>query len=550
MTDPHQQQRYRVIDRLASGGMAEVFVAESAGIEGFKKRVAIKRVLPHLSEKKRFIAMFLDEARLSAHLSHSNVVQVFDIGVGDKTYFIVMEYVDGADLKAVMKHVASGGRPFPIEAAVYIAIKICEGLSYAHERTGPDGEELNAVHRDISPPNVLISKHGEVKIVDFGLAKASTQLEKSEAGIIKGKFSYLSPEAANGLDVDPRADIYAVGIILWEMLAGKKLFRGNTDYETVKLVQKSQVLPISQIHADADSQLDRILARTLTASRDDRYSSARSLGQDLARYLFRLARPVSAFDIAELVRAPMQERKAKEAGDHVSIIDKLIAESLLEFTSLRDKSGQSESRVSNPDSSKDAPLALSLNFEEFGKLADQTEGDRQSTLLVRNTLPADVFEEGNLAALEGPEEPLPRSRMSSEAPPSGRASSMAPGSMPPSSRLSGAPHSLSPASQAPISMAPSSVPGSLAPGSVPGSLPPGSLPPGSLPPGSLPPGSLAPGSLAPDSARPSVPLSSSGQFSVPPSSARQEKDNMLVKAVLLVVIAAGTAAAVLFSGLL
>src|SRR5689334_17226366 len=149
-----QQQRYRVIERLASGGMAEVFLAESAGIEGFKKQVAIKRVLPHLSEKKRFIAMFLDEARLSANLSHSNVAQVFDIGVGDNAYFIVMEYVDGADLKAVIEFMRKGNRTIPLESAVFIASKICEGLTYAHELVGNDGRLLKVVHRDMSPPNV------------------------------------------------------------------------------------------------------------------------------------------------------------------------------------------------------------------------------------------------------------------------------------------------------------------------------------------------------------------------------------------------------------
>src|SRR6476661_1894287 len=164
-----QQQRYRVVEKLESGGMAEVFLAESEGLQGFRKQVAIKRVLPHLAEKKQFIGMFLDEARVSAHLSHSNCVQVFDIGVGDNTYFIVMEYVDGS----------------------------------------------------------------EVKIVDFGLAKANSQLERSEPGIIKGKFSYLSPEAAKGGTVDARTDIFAVGIILWELLSGRRLFMGDTDFATV-----------------------------------------------------------------------------------------------------------------------------------------------------------------------------------------------------------------------------------------------------------------------------------------------------------------------------
>src|SRR3954466_11150948 len=291
MTEAHQQQRYRVIERLAAGGMAEVFIAESAGIEGFKKQVAIKRVLPALSEKKRFIAMFLDEARLSAHLSHSNVAQVFDIGVGDNAYFIVMEYVDGADLKAVIEYQKKSGKTFPVEAACLIAVKICEGLTYAHELQGNDGVHLNIVHRDMSPPNVLITKHGEVKIVDFGLAKASSQLEKSEAGIIKGKFSYLSPEAAQGLEVDHRTDIFAVGIILWEMLAGRRLFMGDTDFATVKQVQQAVIPPPSQINKAGPKDLERILARALARDPSARYNSARDLARDLTEFLYKFGRP-------------------------------------------------------------------------------------------------------------------------------------------------------------------------------------------------------------------------------------------------------------------
>src|SRR5262249_44859300 len=162
-----QQQRYKVLEKIASGGMAEVFRAESAGLEGFKKTVAIKRVLPHLSEKKQFIGMFLDEARLCSHLSHSNCVQVFDIGVGDNTYFIVMEYVDGADLKGVVEAYKETGQRIPVEESCLICVRICEGLAYAHELQDSNGTSLHIVHRDMSPPNVLITRFGEVKIVDF-----------------------------------------------------------------------------------------------------------------------------------------------------------------------------------------------------------------------------------------------------------------------------------------------------------------------------------------------------------------------------------------------
>jgi len=329
------QQRYRVIERLESGGMAEVFRAESEGLQGFRKQVAIKRVLPHLSSKKKFISMFLDEARLSAQLSHSNCVQVFDIGVGDAAFFIVMEFVDGANLKAIIEHIKKTGRDFPVEAAVYIALELCKGLAYAHELTDSNGIPLHIVHRDMSPPNVLITKHGEIKIVDFGLAKANSQLERSEPGIIKGKFSYLSPEAAMGQDVDARTDVFAVGIILWELLAGQRLFLGDTDFQTVKRVQAAQVPSVAHINKKVPAELERIIARALARDPAARYPTARALGAELSKFMFRFGVPVSTFDIEHLVHGAIKERQ-RYRPQQQSIIDKLIEEALLEFTSLTD----------------------------------------------------------------------------------------------------------------------------------------------------------------------------------------------------------------------
>jgi serine/threonine protein kinase len=442
MTEAHQQQRYRVVERLASGGMAEVFLAESAGIEGFKKQVAIKRVLPHLSEKKRFIAMFLDEARLSASLSHSNVAQVFDIGVGDNAYFIVMEYVDGADLKAVIEFMKREGQRFPVESACFIAAKICEGLTYAHELRGTDGTPLQIVHRDMSPPNVLITKHGEIKIVDFGLAKATSQLEKSEAGIIKGKFSYLSPEAAQGHDVDARTDIFAVGIILWEMLSGKRLFLGDTDFGTVKLVQAAKIPSLRADNPGIPPELEAILARALARDPAARYTATRDLGRDLTNFLYKLGRPVSAYDIAELVRGAMALRK-KSQPDKASIIDKLIEEALLEFTSLQDD------KAAPAAAKADKPLDPG-GFEDIGNWADEIAGTAvqgpSSRDLVRNSLPSGAFVEGNLAALEDddPVSSKPRSPSPSEPPPASPVAAPSP-----SSTRDIAPPSSGPASPAP-----------------------------------------------------------------------------------------------------
>ena len=398
-------QRYRVVEKLESGGMAEVFRAESEGLQGFRKQVAIKRVLPHLSEKKKFIAMFLDEARISAQLSHSNCVQVFDIGVGDNAYFIVMEYVDGANLKTIAESLKKQGKDFPVAAAALIAHEICKGLVYAHELTDPQGIPLNIVHRDMSPPNVLITKFGEVKIVDFGLAKASSQLEKSEPGIIKGKFSYLSPEAAMGQDVDSRTDIFAVGIILWELLAGQRLFLGDTDFQTVKKVQQVHVPSISQINRKVPPELERIVNKALAKDITQRYGTARELGQDLVRFMFSYGQPISGFDIAGIVQGAMRE-KQRVRPPQGSIIDKLIEEALFEFTSLKED-GQPASQGKVAAAS---PL-ISDQFVDPTNWANEISiGEKRGSPAIdplRASLPPEVFEHGNLSALE--DEPMPSS---------------------------------------------------------------------------------------------------------------------------------------------
>ena len=394
MTEP--QQRYRVIEKLESGGMAEVFRAESEGLQGFKKQVAIKRVLPHLSEKKKFISMFLDEARLSAHLTHSNCVQVFDIGVGDNAYFIVMEFVDGANLKSIVESLRKQGKEFPVSYAAFIALEICKGLSYAHELRDPSGQDLHIVHRDMSPPNVLITKYGEIKIVDFGLAKANSQLERSEPGIIKGKFSYLSPEAAMGQEVDARTDIFAVGIILWELLTGQRLFMGETDFQTVKKVQQAQVPSVSSINPQVPADLERILAKSLTRDPEARYRTARELGQDLSKFMFKLGTPVSSFDIAQIVQSVMKDRGKVKTKPQASIIESLIEEALLEFTSLTDEEkAEAERKEASASKSPSEPGA----YVDPTNWADEFSASDSSRDAGRG-LGGKQLEVGNLSALE------------------------------------------------------------------------------------------------------------------------------------------------------
>jgi hypothetical protein len=367
--------------------------------------------LPHLSSKKKFISMFLDEARLSAQLSHSNCVQVFDIGVGDSAFFIVMEFVDGANLKAIIEHIKKTGRDFPVEAAVHISLELCKGLAYAHELTDANGAPLHIVHRDMSPPNVLITKHGEVKIVDFGLAKANSQLERSEPGIIKGKFSYLAPEAAMGQDIDARTDIFAVGIILWELLAGQRLFLGDTDFQTVKKVQAAQVPSISQINKKVPQELERIIARALAREPAQRYRTARELGMDLSKFMFKNAVPVSTFDIATLVQGAMKERQ-RHRPVQASIIDKLIEEALLEFTSLTDDKVAAVGGARPIDTSTITgpmkPAAVAGAYVDVGSWIDEIAvGQKPEAEPSASALPMDITA-GNLAALED-DEPAPSS---------------------------------------------------------------------------------------------------------------------------------------------
>ncbi len=415
MPEGQHQQRYRVIGKLASGGMAEVFSAESAGIEGFKKKVAIKRVLPHLSQKSKFIKMFLDEARLSAHLSHSNVVQVFDIGIGDNTFFIVMEFVDGADLKAIIETRRRRSVEFPLESAVYIGTKICEGLAYAHELRDGDGNPFGIVHRDMSPPNVLITKYGEVKIADFGLAKANNQLEKSEPGVIKGKFSYLSPEAATGKEVDARADIFAVGIILWEILAGRKLFVGESDYETVKLVQQAQIPSLTQINKKVPPSLERTILKALARDPAERYQRAGDLARDLNSFLYHHGRPVGAWDVASLVYETIEQKQRDKPSGGAAMIEQMIADALFEFTSLQEHGQDSISKPQGRATPTGSPLPIDL-----GGMGAR---DWESEIVIKNPygaprLPAtdqkilsslEELEAGNLSSLEDDPAPIPPS---------------------------------------------------------------------------------------------------------------------------------------------
>jgi len=330
--------RYRITERIASGGMAEVFRGVAESLQGFRKNIAIKRVLPALTQNKKFVAMFLDEARLSLSLQHANIVQVFDIGHTDDTYFIVMEYVDGVDLKTLLEWRRRMGKRLPMAVALNIATEISKGLSYAHELLSYEtGRPLGIVHRDVSPPNVLISKQGEVKVVDFGLAKATSQIETTDPGVVKGKMSYLSPEAARGEEVDSRSDIFAVGILMYEMLTGKRLFYGETDYQTVELVRNAKIPPIKAQNPDVEQELEDIVRKMLSRNKEDRFQTATDLQDALAHYSYSRGLKVISRDVADLVRQCLEDKSAQSSGGKRragNILDNLLQDEINKFTSV------------------------------------------------------------------------------------------------------------------------------------------------------------------------------------------------------------------------
>jgi eukaryotic-like serine/threonine-protein kinase len=365
--------RYTITERLDQGGMAEVFRGVAESLAGFKKSVAIKRILPSLTKNDKFVSMFLDEAKLSLYLQHANIVQVFDIGVTDSAYFLVMEFVDGCNLKAMLERLKEKGRRIDISLAIYVMIECCKALNYAHHAESPDHEPLNIVHRDVSPPNILLSKMGEVKLVDFGLAKANSQIESTDPGVVKGKFSYLSPEAASGLEVDHRADIFAVGIILWEMFTGRRLFYGDTDYQTVELVRQARIPSIAALNPEIGPEIEGIVRKALARDPADRFYHAVDMADSLSQFLFSRRMKVTARDLAGVVKETQLDRMRKRSTEpKESLIDVLIQDEMAKVTSLLDDgspatSGQSAegSQSLDPDQFVDTSMwSMSLLDEE------------------------------------------------------------------------------------------------------------------------------------------------------------------------------------------
>src|SRR6184192_2251421 len=283
---PIQFGKYYLLDRINVGGMAEVFKAKAFGVEGFERLVAVKRILPNIAEDEEFIAMFIDEAKIAVQLQHANIAQIFDLGKVDDSFFIALEYVLGRDLRAIFDRLRQRSELMGFAQACFIVMQVCEGLDYAHNKRDAQGHELHLVHRDISPQNVLIGFEGEIKLIDFGIAKAAGKASKTQAGILKGKFGYMSPEQVRGLPLDRRSDIFSLGIVLYELLTGERLFVGESDFSTLEKVKNVEIMPPSAYNRKIPEEIERIVLKALAKDVDDRYQNAIDLHDELQAFVY------------------------------------------------------------------------------------------------------------------------------------------------------------------------------------------------------------------------------------------------------------------------
>ncbi len=295
---------YFLLEKLNTGGMAEVFKAKTFGVEGFERIVAVKKILPSIAEDKEFISMFIDEAKIAGQLTHANIAQIFDLGNINDEYYIALEYVPGHDLRVIFDRCVRTGRKLDIGMVCFVVSKICEGLDYAHNKKDANGEPMNIIHRDISPQNILLSYDGECKLIDFGIAKATNKSSATQVGILKGKFSYMSPEQVSGkTNIDRRSDIFALGIVLFELLTLKRLFLGQSDFETLEKIRKVEVSPPTLYNSDIPEALEDIVLKALEKDVNQRYQTAGELQEALQRFMFSQGIYYSAKDLSEFMHS-------------------------------------------------------------------------------------------------------------------------------------------------------------------------------------------------------------------------------------------------------
>jgi serine/threonine protein kinase len=338
--------QYHIVRHIGGGGMAQIYLAKSRGLAGFEKHLALKVINPEFADEERFIQMLIDEAKITVGLNHVNICQVFDLGQVGGIYYIAMEFVDGIDVLELVNGLHALGERVPVEAVALIGRQICSGLHYAHTKKDRSGQPLNIVHRDISPQNILVSRAGEVKVVDFGIAKAAGMSTRTHAGVIKGKVHYMAPEQAMGQKADSRTDIFSSGIVLWEMLTSQMVYSGDNVRELVEKVRRAAIPPPSSVRPEIPPALDFIVMKALACRTEDRFATAHEFQIELTKFLSASAPDYSGSHLSVLVERVLAHKRGdadKLVEVHISKAELLadvhsvISEAIDESTSPRDR---------------------------------------------------------------------------------------------------------------------------------------------------------------------------------------------------------------------
>lgn len=372
--------KYNLHERVAIGGMAEIFRATIKGIGGFERTVAIKRMHRHLGEDEDLAKTLIDEARLAVQLNHANIGQVFDLGRIDQQYFMVMEFIEGSDFHGILRRIRDQNRLIPPAIACHAVAEMLKALDYAHNALGPDHHPLNIVHRDVSPQNLMLNTQGEIKLVDFGIAKARMRLLETQAGIIKGKFYYMSPEQAFGKPLDRRTDIFAAGMVLYELLAGRPAYDEVNDLALLKRVRSCDFPSPRSFRLDLDPELDKIVLKALTRELDQRYQTAREFQNVLQDYLQRTSGQVSSYQMAEFLKGLMSpelyqtqlpqgltDRKEYQKSENSLIFD--ASHLALDASDDGDFFEDYATDVSGPHPFQDVPLGEDTEHEHYNPFA-------------------------------------------------------------------------------------------------------------------------------------------------------------------------------------
>ncbi|OVE81309.1 hypothetical protein BVY03_03755, partial [bacterium K02(2017)] len=322
-SDSQKLGQYTLLEKIAQGGMAQVFKAKTVDPNGIERLVVIKRILPHISADQEYVDMLVDEAKIAVNFNHGNIAQIYDLGRVKDDYFIVMEYVDGKTFSHIVKKLKSRKTRFPLDLLLYCAIEIAHGLSYIHNKKDSTDKPMGVVHRDISPQNIILSYAGQIKIIDFGVAKAEFREGKTESGVLKGKFAYMSPEQSRCDRIDNRSDIFSLGTLIWEATTAARLFKKKTNQETIQNIQKGKYIPASQIRKNIPKEFDRILKKALSKNPKHRFQDASEMAFEMEKLLFKINpefKPVYAAEFIYKLFGP-EEDEAK-LPDHIFVKDK------------------------------------------------------------------------------------------------------------------------------------------------------------------------------------------------------------------------------------